>query len=33
MQIDRVQANRYLAFVGFTACFLFILAVIALAFS
>jgi hypothetical protein len=33
MQIDRVQANRYLAFVGFTVCFLFILAVVVLAFS
>jgi hypothetical protein len=33
MLIDRVQANRYLALVGFTICFLFILAVIVLAFS
>jgi hypothetical protein len=33
MLIDRVQANRYLALVGFTMCFLFILAVIVLAFS
>jgi hypothetical protein len=33
MQIDRVQANQYLAFAGFTVCFLFILAVIVLAFS
>jgi hypothetical protein len=33
MHIDRVQANRYLAFAGFTACFLFLLAVIVLAFS
>jgi hypothetical protein len=33
MLIDRVQTNRYLALVGFTMCFLFILAVIVLAFS
>jgi hypothetical protein len=33
MLIDRVHANRYLALVGFTMCFLFILAVIVLAFS
>jgi hypothetical protein len=33
MQIDRVQANRYLAFAGFTLSFLFVLAVIVLAFS
>jgi len=33
MQIDRVQANRYLAFAAFTVCFLFLLAVIVLAFS
>jgi hypothetical protein len=26
MQIGRVQANRYLAFTGFTICFLFLLA-------
>jgi hypothetical protein len=33
MQIDREQANRYLAFTGFTICFLFLLALIAFAFS
>jgi hypothetical protein len=33
MQINRVQANRYLAFTEFTICFLFLLAIIALAFS
>jgi hypothetical protein len=33
MQLDRVQANRYLAFAGFTICFLFLLAIIAFAFS
>jgi hypothetical protein len=33
MHIDRVQANRYLAFAGFTICFLFLLALIAFAFS
>ena len=33
MYIDRVQANRLLAFAGFTVCFLFILAVIVYAFS
>ena len=33
MRIDRVQANRILAFGGFTLCFLFLLAVIVLAFT
>jgi hypothetical protein len=33
MQIGREQANRYLAFAGFTICFLFLLALIAFAFS
>jgi hypothetical protein len=33
MQIDRVHANRYLAFMGFTLSFLFVLAVIVFAFT
>jgi len=33
MHIDRVQANRYLAFAGFTLCFLFLLALVAFALS
>jgi hypothetical protein len=33
MQIDRIHANRYLAFVAFTLSFLFVLAVIVLAFT
>ncbi len=32
MHIDRPQLNRSLAFAGFTVCFLFILAIIVLAF-
>jgi hypothetical protein len=33
MQIDRVHTNRFIAFAGFTLCFLFLLAIIAFAFS
>jgi hypothetical protein len=33
MHFDRVDANRYLAIVGFTLSFLFLLAIVALAFS
>jgi hypothetical protein len=33
MHIDRAQANRYLAFTAFTICFLFLLVLIAFAFS
>jgi hypothetical protein len=33
MQIDRVQANRYLALVGFTLSLLFVLGIIVLAAS
>ena len=32
MSIDRVRADRYLAFLGFALSFLFLLAVVALAF-
>jgi hypothetical protein len=33
MQIDRVQADRAFAFLGFTLSFLFLLAVVAFAFT
>jgi hypothetical protein len=33
MRIDRIHASRILAFGGFTLCFLFLLAVIVLAFA
>ena len=33
MQFDRVHADRYLAFLGFALSFLFLLAVVALAFA
>ena len=33
MLIDRADANRYLAIVGFTLSFLFVLAIVALAFA
>jgi hypothetical protein len=33
MQIDRVQADRALAYLGFTLSFLFLLAVVAFAFA
>jgi hypothetical protein len=33
MLIDRIHANRFLAIAGFTVCFLFLLAVIVLAFT
>ena len=33
MQLDRVRADRYFAFLGFALSFLFVLAVVALAFA